>query len=171
MKLKEFIRDVPDYPKLGIVFRDITPLLKDPKAMEYAINKMVDVCKEREPDVIAGIEARGFIFGSLIASKLKKPFVVIRKKGKLPYRTVEMSYKLEYGTDTIEIHIDAIEKGQKVVIVDDLLATGGTASGAKKLIEAVGGKPSFCFLIELQYLEGRKQLGECDANSLIVYDK
>ncbi len=170
--LKKYIRDIQDYPKTGVMFRDITPLLQDPLARHYAIMSMEEaVIKNKfQPDVIAGIEARGFIFGSVLAQQMRLPLVPIRKKGKLPYTTVSWSYDLEYGKDTIEMHEDAIKKGERVLIVDDVLATGGTALAAAKLVESLKGEPSFCFLIELDYLRGREQISGYPIASVVHYE-
>ncbi|MFH1915967.1 MAG: adenine phosphoribosyltransferase [Nanoarchaeota archaeon] len=159
MDLKEKIRTVPDWPKSGIMFRDITTLLQDPDAFKDAIKILVERYRENPPDVIAGIEARGFIFGGVLSHELGCSFVPVRKKGKLPFQTVREDYALEYGTDTVEVHIDAVKKGQKVVIVDDLIATGGTCLAACKLIEKIGGQVVECaFIIDLPDLGGKKKL-------------
>lgn len=157
--LKGLIRDVNDFPKPGIVFKDLTTLLKDGDALNFVMTVLADHCYKLKPDVIVGIEARGFIFAPTVAYMLDIGFVPIRKPGKLPYKVEKVSYDLEYGTDTIELHIDAIEKGQRVVLIDDLLATGGTALGAHKLLSAVGGEVvGTGFIVELGFLEGRKKL-------------
>jgi adenine phosphoribosyltransferase len=159
MNLKEKIRTVPDWPKKGVMFRDITTLLQDSKAFHHVIEVLSERYKSRKPDVVAGIEARGFIFGGALAHELGCGFVPIRKKGKLPYKTSREEYALEYGTDVIEVHIDAIRPGQRVLLVDDLIATGGTALAACKLIEKLGGKIMECaFIIDLPDLGGRKKL-------------
>ena len=172
MDLKKFIRDVPDFPKPGILFKDITTLLKSPPAFEKTIDEMVENIKKLDIDVsaIAGIESRGFIFGSVIAYKMSLPFILIRKKGKLPAETYSETYELEYGNDTIEIHKDSISKDDNFVIVDDLLATGGTASAATSLIEKNGGNVALLlFLIELDELKGRQKLKNKNIKSLIHY--
>ncbi|MEM0087115.1 MAG: adenine phosphoribosyltransferase [Candidatus Micrarchaeaceae archaeon] len=167
--LKSKIRDIPDFPKQGILFRDITPLLKDGKAFSLCIESMLEMVSDKKIDYIAGIESRGFIIGAALAERLNVGFVPIRKKGKLPYTKVQTSYKLEYGEETIEMHSDAIEKGSKVLIVDDLLATGGTSNAAARLVESIGGKVSgFAFVIELKDLSGREKLSKYDVRSLIV---
>ncbi len=167
--LKNKIRDVPDFPKKGIIFKDITPILSDHGVFKKVIDAFVERYKDKGIDAIAGIESRGFIFGAPIAKDLGVSFVPIRKKGKLPYKTVEASYDLEYGSATIEMHVDAVKKGQKVVIVDDLLATGGTAAATTELIEKQGGKIVECaFVVELSFLDGRKKL-KSDIFSLISY--
>lgn len=170
MDLKKIVRDVPDFPKPGIIFKDITPLLQDPKAFRYIIDQLVDRYKSHKIDVIAGIESRGFLFASVLAYALKKPLVVIRKKGKLPHLTVTYTYQLEYGEDTIEMHEDAIPRGAKVLIVDDLLATGGTAAAATKLVEKMGGEVGeIAFIIELSFLKGREKLKNYSVFNLIEY--
>jgi adenine phosphoribosyltransferase len=170
MDLKSIVRDVKDFPKPGIIFKDITPLLQDPAAFRYIIDRMVDHYQKHNIDVIAGIESRGFLFASVLAYALNKPLVVIRKKGKLPYITVSYTYQLEYGEDTIEMHQDAVPKGAKVLIVDDLLATGGTAEAATKLVEKMGGEVGeIAFIIELAFLKGREKLKNYSIFKLIEY--
>lgn len=172
-KLKDAIRDVQDFPKKGVVFKDITPILSDATLMSDITNFLAVVYQNQEIDAIAGIESRGFIFGPLIAQSLGIPFIPIRKSGKLPYKTISQSYALEYGEASLEIHTDAIKKGSKVLIHDDLLATGGTASAASELIKRIGGKiAGYTFLIELGFLEGRKQIQsytEGNIHSIVVY--
>lgn len=159
MPIKSRIRTIPNWPKDGIMFRDITTLLKCPEGLKITIEKLIERYKDREIDVICGIEARGFILGSALAYALGKGFVPIRKKGKLPGETIDQEYQLEYGIDTIEIHTDAIEKGQNVLVVDDLLATGGTVLGAINLIEKTGGKiDECCFIVDLPDLGGSQKL-------------
>jgi adenine phosphoribosyltransferase len=171
MNLKEKIRNIPDFPKKGIMFRDITTLLQDPKATKKAIQGMIKPFKKKEIDVVVGTESRGFIFGAIIAYKLGASFVPVRKIGKLPFKTQKASYKKEYGSDELEMHSDAIKKGDKVLIVDDLLATGGTGKAVKELVEKSGGKiVGFCFLIELSFLNGRKKLKPHKIFSLIQYN-
>ncbi|MFP4353496.1 MAG: adenine phosphoribosyltransferase [Phycisphaerae bacterium] len=166
--IESFIRDVPDFPKPGIVFKDITPLLADPEAMEQAVEQMVAPFAESGVDVVVGIEARGFIFGSLVAKRLNAAFVPIRKPAKLPAEKFSESYELEYGTDTIEIHADAIKPGQRVLMVDDLLATGGTMAAGCRLVEALKGQiVGIAFVIELSFLPGRKCLQGYTIHSLI----
>ena len=170
MDLKKIVRDVPDFPKPGIVFKDITPLLQNAEAFHYIIDQLVERYKNIPVDVVAGIESRGFLFASVLAYALKKPLVVIRKKGKLPHLTVTYTYQLEYGEDTIEMHEDAIPRGAKVLIVDDLLATGGTAEAAAKLVEKMGGEVSeVAFIIELAFLKGRERLKKYSVFHLIEY--
>ena len=168
-KIRDFIRTIPDFPKKGILFRDITPLLRDKEAFRKAIALLQQECPE-DIKTIIGIESRGFILGAALAANLKVGFIPIRKKGKLPYRTVEITYQLEYGTETIEIHTDSIQKGEEVILVDDLLATGGTAAASAKLIEKIGGKIiKILFLIELTDLKGREKLKKYNIFSLLKY--
>ena len=169
-KVEDYVRTIPDFPEKGIMFRDITTVLKDPDGFELAIDEMQHFLEGLDFDVIAGTESRGFIFGTPIAYNLHKPFVLIRKKGKLPAETVEQTYDLEYGTATIEMHKDSIAPGQKVVLVDDLIATGGTIEAAAKLVEKLGGKEvKMIFLMELAGLEGRKRLKDYDIDAVITY--
>lgn len=169
--LKDKIRDIPDFPKKGIIFKDITTLLKDGNAFRTATDRMAEYCRKKNPDIIVSSEARGFIFGGAIAYKLGIGFVPVRKPGKLPHKTINQSYEKEYGPDILEIHSDAVVKGQKIVIVDDLIATAGTALGAVKLVEKLGGDVvGLCFLIELSFLGGKKKLDGYDVFSLIQYD-
>ena len=159
MDLKSVIRIIPHWPKHGVMFRDVTTLLKDAKAFNYVINKFCERYKNRDIDLVAGIESRGFILGGAIAHKLNKGFVPIRKEGKLPHKTEKESYELEYGRATIEVHVDAIQKGAKVLLVDDLIATGGTCIAAANLIERLGGKIVECaFIIGLPDLKGMEKL-------------
>lgn len=170
---KDLIRTVPDYPKPGIQYRDITTLLKSAEGFRESVEQIADWCGQFELDLIAGIDARGFIFGSAVAIKLNLGFVPIRKEGKLPYRTIAERYELEYGTDCLEVHEDAIEKGMKVVIVDDLLATGGTAKAAHQLLQRCGADIiGLGFLIELTELHGREALENLDSKvfSAIRFD-
>jgi adenine phosphoribosyltransferase len=168
--LEKYIRNVPDFPKKGIGFKDITTLLKDPSAFRASLDEMQKRFPERI-DVIVGIESRGFIFGAALADRTGASFVPARKPGKLPAETVAEEYALEYGTDALEIHTDAISPGQKVLIVDDLLATGGTAAATGRLVEKLGGKVlGFLFLIELTFLNGREKLGDHRVESLIRYE-
>ena len=170
MDLKAFIRDVPDWPKKSVVFRDITPLLKDKKAFSFALNMIERKYKNKEIDLIVAPESRGFIFGAALASRLGLGFVPARKKGKLPWEKLIQEYDLEYGKDVMEIHKDAVQPSDKVLIVDDLLATGGTISAVKELVEKSGGQiKGFCFLIELERLGGRKMLEGHDVFSLLKY--
>src|SRR5690242_15505382 len=168
--LKRYIRDVPDYPQKGIIFRDITPLLGDKNIFREVVDLMSKAWTASPPDLVAAIEARGFIPGSAIAVKLGAGFVPIRKAGKLPWSTVMESYDLEYGTDSLEVHSDAVQPGQKVLIVDDVLATGGTASAAVRLMRKLGAAVvGVQVLIELSYLQGRERLRDIKLFSEIVY--
>lgn len=168
--LKEHIRSIPDWPKRGILFRDITPLLGDPNAFPAAVAALCDNFMDAGIEYVAAVEARGFIFGAAVAEKLAAGFVPIRKKGKLPFKTQSITYDLEYGADTLEVHTDAVEKGAKVLMVDDLLATGGTMAAACKLIEKIGGRiVGITFLIELAELAGRDQLTGYELTTVISY--
>jgi adenine phosphoribosyltransferase len=169
-QLKKYVRDVPDYPQKGIIFRDITPLLGDKSIFHEVVELMSRAWAANPPDLVAGIEARGFIPGSAMAVRLGAGFVPIRKTGKLPWMTVVESYELEYGTDQLEVHSDAVQPGQKVLIVDDVLATGGTASAAVRLMRKLGADVTGVqVLIELAYLEGRQRLKDVKLVSEIVY--
>ena len=169
--LKKLIREVPDWPKPGILFYDITTLLKDPQGLRAVVDQMADHYKGQQVDQVAAMEARGFIFAPALALALGAGFVPLRKPGKLPSKTVQQEYALEYGTDTIEVHEDAVGKGDRVLIVDDLLATGGTAAAAARLIEKLGGEIAGCgFAIELNFLKGREKLSGFDVFSLLQYD-
>ena len=168
--LYEIIRDVPDFPQKGIVFKDITPLLKSPQHFTFCLDLLQDTLKEYSFDYIAGIESRGFIFGSPLADRMQKGFIPIRKPGKLPWKTYKESYDLEYGSNTVEIHQDAVQKGDKVVVLDDLLATGGTALAANKLIERCGGAVVLnLFLIRLSFLDGIKILEDYPIKSILTF--
>lgn len=168
--LDQYIRSIPDFPKKGINFKDITTLLKDPAGFQSALNKM-EARIEDDLDVIVGIESRGFIFGAALADRLGVGLVLARKPGKLPAATARQEYDLEYGTDALEIHTDGIEAGQRVLIVDDLLATGGTAAATVALVQQLGGTVVACmFLIELRFLDGRSKLAGHRVESLIIYD-
>ena len=170
-KLEEYVRSIPDFPEEGIIFRDVTSVLQDGDGLHLAIDTMQDKIKDLEYDVVVGPESRGFIFGTPIAYNNHKPFVLIRKKGKLPCETVEMEYELEYGTATIEMHKDSIKPGQKVLIVDDLIATGGTTEAMIKLIESLGGEVvGVVVLIELAGLKGREKLSKYRLESAICYE-
>jgi adenine phosphoribosyltransferase len=170
-KVEDYIRTIPDFPEPGIMFRDVTSVVQDADGLKLAIDEMVKLLDGVECDVIAGAESRGFIFGMPIAYLLHKPFVLIRKAGKLPCETVSETYDLEYGTATIEIHKDAILPGQKVVLVDDLIATGGTMKAAAHLVEQLGGEVvKMIFLIELAGLEGRKLLKNYEVGSVVSYE-
>lgn len=169
-RLKKIIRDISDWPKKGILFRDITPLLADAGVLAEAIAAMADGFAGRGIEYVAAVEARGFIFGSAVAEKLGAGFIPIRKKGKLPFKTESVTYDLEYGTDTLEVHVDAVGEGAKVLMVDDLLATGGTISAACQLIEKIGGKiEGISFLVELTFLAGREKIKGFDIRTVISY--
>ncbi len=170
MDLKQHIRNVKDFPKPGIMFRDITTILKNSEAMNYTANKLYEFCEGKNINKVVGIESRGFIFGAILARMLNAGFVPIRKPGKLPAEKISESYQLEYGTDSLEIHSDAIQPGDKVLIHDDLLATGGTIEAACKLVERLGGEISqISFIIELSFLNGRLRLSDYDVRSFVVY--
>lgn len=170
-RLEEYVRSIPDFPEPGIIFRDVTSILQDADGLKLAIDSMQECLKDTDVDVIVGTESRGFIFGMPIAYNLHRPFVPIRKKGKLPCETISEKYDLEYGTAEIEIHKDAIKPGQKVVLVDDLIATGGTIEAAIKMIERLGGEVvKVVFLIELAGLKGRERLKNYDVESVIRYE-
>ena len=170
-KVEDYVRTIPDFPEPGIMFRDVTSVLQDPDGLKLSIDEMIKLLDGVEFDVIAGAESRGFIFGVPIAYELGKSFIPVRKAGKLPCETVSAEYELEYGTATIEIHKDAIKPGQKVVIVDDLIATGGTIEAAIKLIEQLGGEVvKVIFLMELAGLNGREKLAGYDVASVITYE-
>jgi adenine phosphoribosyltransferase len=170
--LKSYIREVPDFPKPGILFYDITTLLKDRVGLATLIDSLGQRFIGRRVDLVLGIEARGFIFGPALAYRLNAGFVPVRKPKKLPAETARWTYELEYGSDTLEIHKDAIQPGQSVIIVDDLLATGGTAKATTQLVESLGGKvASVAFIVELDFLKGREKLGGYEVVSLLHYDK
>ena len=170
-ELKDYVVSIPDFPEPGIIFRDVTSILQDPEGLQLSISMLLDMVKDLDVDVIVGAESRGFIFGMPMAYELKKSFVPIRKKGKLPRATIEESYDLEYGQATIEIHADAIQPGQRVVIVDDLLATGGTAEAMVKLVERLGGKVvKLCFVMELAGLNGRAKIGDYPVDAALTYE-
>ena len=168
--IEEYVRSIPDFPEPGIIFRDVTSVLQDADGLHLAIDLMQEKLKDVEFDVIVGPESRGFIFGVPIAYNLHKPFITIRKKGKLPCETVSIRYDLEYGTAELEMHRDAIKPGQKVVIIDDLIATGGTNEAMVKLVEGLGGEVvKTVFLMELKGLKGRERLKGYDVESVIAY--
>ena len=170
-KLEDYVINIPDFPKPGIIFRDITSVLQDADGLQLAIDSMIKLLDGVDFDVVAGTESRGFIFGVPIAYEMHKPFVPVRKKGKLPCETISQSYDLEYGQATIEMHKDSIKPGQKVVLVDDLIATGGTIEAAIKLVEQLGGEVvKILFLMELAGLKGREKLAKYDVKSVIRYD-
>ncbi len=171
MDIKSKIRTVPDFPKKGIMFKDITPLLADADAFRYVIQQFLNYCKGKSINIVASAESRGFIFGSVLAYELGASFVPLRKPGKLPYKKIRQEFQTEYSTDAFEIHEDAIKEGDSVLIVDDLIATGGTAKAGAELIEKLGGKVvGFAFLIELSFLNGRKKLEGYDVFSIVNYD-
>lgn len=170
-KVEDYVRTIPDFPEPGIMFRDVTTVLQDAEGFKLAIDEMKKLLDGVDFDVIAGAESRGFIFGAPLAYALGKPFVLIRKKGKLPCETIEKSYELEYGTATIEMHKDSVKPGQKVVVVDDLIATGGTIEAACELIEELGGEiAKVIFLMELAGLNGREKLAKYDVASVVTYE-
>ena len=169
--LQDYVLTIPDFPEPGIMFRDITSILQDADGFQLAIDSLLALIGDTPCDVIAGAKSRGFIFGAPLAYALKKPFVLIRKKGKLPRETVSASYELEYGSAEIEMHADSIQPGQKVILVDDLIATGGTIAASAELIERMGGEVTkIIFLMELAGLEGRKKLEKYDVASVITYE-
>ncbi len=169
--IKDYIRTIPDFPKPGIQFRDITTVIQDADGLKLAVDTMCDLVKDVEYDVVAGAEARGFIFGSAMAYKEHKPFVLIRKKGKLPFETVSQSYELEYGSAELEMHTDSFPAGSRVLIVDDLIATGGTFEAMVKLVEKLGGKAAaICALVELTDLNGRERLKGYEVFSAVSYE-
>jgi adenine phosphoribosyltransferase len=169
MRLKSKIRNIPDFPKEGILFKDITPLLKDSEALKEAIRRMAAMFRDYEIDYVVGIEARGFLVGTPLAIALDKGFIPIRKPGKLPHEVLHMAYELEYGENVLEIHKDAVSKGDKILLVDDLLATGGTTLAATKMIEKLGGEVVACgFLLELKDLDGREVLKDYEVKSLLI---
>ncbi len=170
-KLEEYVRAIPDFPEPGIIFRDVTSVLQDADGLHLAIDTMQDLVKDLEYDVVAGAESRGFIFGTPIAYNTRKPFVLIRKKGKLPRETVSIDYDLEYGKATIEMHKDSIQPGQKVLVVDDLIATGGTTEAMIKLIESLGGEVvGVVVLMELAGLNGRERIAGYRLDAAITYE-
>jgi adenine phosphoribosyltransferase len=169
-RITELIRDIPDFPKPGIVFKDITPLLSDADAFQSCIDLLSEKSSDKGIDAIVGIESRGFIFGAALALNMRKPFVPVRKPGKLPADTYRIDYELEYGSDALEIHKDALSKGAKVLLIDDLLATGGTARATAELISKAGGKAAaIAFVVELTFLNGAKNLQEFEFYSLIKF--
>jgi len=170
MDFKKYIRDVENFPSEGIVFKDITPLLKDPEAMDLAVEALFQLLENSKIDKVIGMESRGFFFAPLLASKLNAGFVPVRKAGKLPYNKISQTYNLEYGTDTLEIHKDAIAKGERVLIHDDVLATGGTAKAVCDMVETLGGEIVQCnFLITLDFLNGKEKLKDYKVRSLLNY--
>jgi len=171
MDLRTRIRDIPDFPKPGIVFKDITPLLADPAGLDAAVAQLAELVSDLKPEVVIGAEARGFLLGAALARELDAGFVLARKPGKLPHRTVRAEYALEYGNDALELHSDAVAAGARVLVHDDLLATGGTARALCSLVDQLGGTIVGCaFLIELTFLNGRDALAQTDVRTLISYD-
>jgi adenine phosphoribosyltransferase len=172
MDLKNYIRSIPDFPKEGVLFYDISTLLAHPDAWQVALGRMANMAMKFQPDILAGIESRGFLVSAPLASRIGLGFTMIRKKGKLPGNTIEYKYELEYGTDTIEIQTDAFKKGQRVVILDDLLATGGTMAASIELVNQAGAEVvGVICIIELKFLNGRGRLGDVPFNTLVAYDK
>lgn len=170
-KLEEYVRSIPDFPEPGIIFRDVTSILQDADGLQLAIDSIQDLVKDVDADVIVGTESRGFIFGVPVAYNLHKPFVPVRKKGKLPCETISQEYDLEYGSAVVEMHKDSIKPGQRVVLIDDLIATGGTIEAAVKMIEKLGGQVvKIVFLMELAGLNGRERLKDYDVASVICYE-
>lgn len=168
--IKKTIRDIPDFPKKGVIFKDITPLLGDPAKFQKAVNGFIDRYKNEGIQKVLAVESRGFLLAAPVALALNAGLVPVRKKGKLPYKTVSASYALEYGTDTLEMHSDAIKKGEKVLILDDVLATGGTCGAVREMVSKLGGElVSAAFLIELEFLKGRDKLKDTDVFSLVKY--
>jgi adenine phosphoribosyltransferase len=169
-RLRNKIRDIPDFPKQGIIFKDITPLVKDPAALRLAVHSLLHPFLGRNITAVAGMEARGFIFGSLVAWELGLPFVPLRKPGKLPYEVASVAYDLEYGSAVLEAHIDAFDSNDKVLLIDDLLATGGTAKASCELIEKLGATVEACaFVVELDFLDGREKLKDYEVHSLLHF--
>jgi adenine phosphoribosyltransferase len=169
--LTRFVRDIPDFPKPGIVFKDITPVLASAEALDAAVTQLADLTRDLQVDVVIGAEARGFLLGAALARELRAGFVLARKPGKLPHQTVRAEYLLEYGTDALELHTDAVAQGARVLVHDDLLATGGTARALCELVEQLDGVVVGCaFLIELGHLNGRQRLSQYEVNSVLRYD-
>jgi len=170
MNLETYIRDINDFPNEGIIFKDITPLLNNFEVRKEALKQLVTLIKNKKIDKVVGVESRGFFFGTLLAQELNAGFVPVRKPKKLPFETISETYALEYGLDTLEIHVDAIQPGDKVLLHDDVLATGGTAAAVCKLIERLGGEVVQCnFLMELDFLDGKKKLSKYDVQALLHY--
>lgn len=170
INLKDYIRDIKDFPKPGIVYKDITPLLQSPEATKHTLQSLLDLLDSNQIDKVVGIESRGFFFATLLAEKLGAGFIPVRKPGKLPFQTHRESYSLEYGEDVLEIHADAIQKGERILIHDDVLATGGTAAAACKLVEKMGGEIVQCnFLMDLEFLNGKQKLQEYEVASLFSF--
>jgi len=169
-RIEHFIRDIQDFPKPGILFKDIAPLLQSHKGLSLCISELKAMVPDGKIDKVIGIESRGFLFGTMLAKRLQAGFVLARKPGKLPYKTISQSYKLEYGEDAVEMHIDAIKKGERVLVHDDVLATGGTAQAVCKLVERLGGQVVQCnFIMELKALKGREKLLDYDVQCVLSY--
>ncbi len=169
--IRSLIRDVPDFPKKGIVFKDITPVVGSPRGLRAAVAALAARCRVRKPTKVVGVESRGFIFGAALAQKLGVGFVPVRKPGKLPWKAIRETYALEYGTDSLEMHVDALRKGDRVVVVDDLLATGGTAAATVRLARRAGAKVlEVAFVVELSFLHGRKKLRGVPVYSIVQYE-
>ncbi len=169
-QLEDYVRSIPDFPKPGIIFRDVTSVLQDARGLHMAVDAMQERIGDTEFDLVLGAESRGFLFGAPIAYNLNKPFILVRKRGKLPCETIEMEYELEYGSATLEMHKDAIAQGQKVIIIDDLIATGGTIEAVAKMVEKLGGEVvKIIFLMELEGLRGRDKLKKYDVQTVIAY--
>ena len=170
LDLKQYIRDVPDFPQAGVLFRDITPLLADPRAFSFAVDALTNPYLNGGVDAIVGIESRGFLFGAPLAYRLHVPLIPVRKSGKLPAKVMSVEYALEYGNAQLDIHVDAVQAGQRVAVVDDVLATGGTARAAASLVELLGGEVvAMLFLVELEFLSGRQRLTQYDVHSLVKF--
>lgn len=170
LDLEDFIRIIPDFPKQGIVFKDITPLLSSSEASQQCLRELLDLVKDQHIDKVVGVESRGFFFGTLLAQALNVGFVPVRKPGKLPYTTIKQPYELEYGWDALEIHEDAIQKGEKVLVHDDVLATGGTAKAVCQLVEKLGGEIVQCnFIMQLDFLNGKQKLSKYKVASVLNY--
>jgi adenine phosphoribosyltransferase len=171
MRLEDYIQDIPDFPKPGIVFKDITPVFLDPEALRYSIDRLADYARTRSFDYVVSAEARGFVLGAAVAAAAGGGFILARKPGKLPREVSSVQYQLEYGVDALEVHADAVRGGARVLVHDDLLATGGTAGALCALVEQAGGVVAGCaFVIELAFLQGRERLAHYDVHSLVVYD-
>ena len=169
-KIEQYIRDIQDFPKPGILFKDIAPLLQDPEGLALCLSELKALVPNGKIDKVIGMESRGFLFGTMLAKRLKAGFVLARKPGKLPYKTISQSYSLEYGEDSIEMHVDAIKKGERVLIHDDVLATGGTAEAVCKLVEKLGGETIQCnFIMELKALNGRDKLKGYEVKSVLTF--
>lgn len=169
-KIEDYIRDIQDFPKPGILFKDIAPLLQNPKGVSLCLDELLSLIGDKKIDKVIGIESRGFFFATLLAQKLNAGFIPVRKPGKLPFKTLSQPYALEYGEDAVEIHVDAIEKGERILIHDDVLATGGTAQAVCKLVEKLGGEIVQCnFIMQLNFLNGKDKLKSYDVKSILEY--